>query len=127
MKPSLIVYYSLTGNVADTAERIAQKIDADLLRLQPKEDYPAEGVRKFLWGGKSAVMGEEPPLEPYEFNAENYDRSGDHEHFSRDAVNITFRFKFDSGRHDGIRKPRNRNDRSAAREFSYSVVYADTR
>ncbi|MBQ7173692.1 MAG: flavodoxin family protein [Clostridia bacterium] len=74
MKPSLIVYYSLTGNVADTVQKIAKEIDADTLELFPKAAYPDEGVRKFLWGGKSAVMGEEPTLEPYEFDGEKYDR-----------------------------------------------------
>ena len=74
MNPSLIVYYSLTGNVADTVQKVAKEIGADTLELLPKEAYPDQGVRKFLWGGKAAVMGEDPTLEPYEFDREKYDR-----------------------------------------------------
>ena len=36
--------------------------------------YPTKGFRKFLWGGKSAVMAEKPKLLPYKFNADAYDR-----------------------------------------------------
>ena len=36
--------------------------------------YPRKGFRKFLWGGKSAVMAETPELEPYTFDASAYDR-----------------------------------------------------
>lgn len=32
------------------------------------------GAKKFIWGGKSAVMGEKPALLPYELNVEKYDR-----------------------------------------------------
>jgi hypothetical protein len=32
--------------------------------------YPTKGFRKFLWGGKSAVMAEKPKLLPYKFNAD---------------------------------------------------------
>ena len=36
--------------------------------------YPDKGAKKFFWGGKSAVMGEIPALQPYEFSIEKYDR-----------------------------------------------------
>jgi len=38
-----------------------------------KKAYPNRGAKKFLWGGKSAVMREKPKLLPYEFKAEQYD------------------------------------------------------
>jgi flavodoxin len=71
---SAIVYYSMSGNCKYTAEKIAAIIDADLIRLEPEKSYPDSGFRKFLWGGKSAVMGETPALKPYSFQEEKYGR-----------------------------------------------------
>ncbi len=68
-----IIYYSMSGNVEMVAHKIAEEIGADILRLVPTEAYPNKGFKKFLWGGKSALMGEKPMLEPYIFNSENYD------------------------------------------------------
>lgn len=70
---AIIVYYSMNGNVKQTAEMIAEKTGADLLALHPVKAYPDKGAKKFLWGGKSALMGEKPKLQPYIFNAEKYD------------------------------------------------------
>lgn len=69
-----IVYYSMSGNCAYTAEKVAAGLDADLIRLEPVKSYPDSGFRKFLWGGKSAVMGETPALKPYVFEEKKYDR-----------------------------------------------------
>lgn len=71
---TLIVYYSLEGNTEYAAGKIASTLSADTLRIEPKKAYPNSGVRKFFWGGKSAVMAETPELLPYEFNADDYDR-----------------------------------------------------
>jgi flavodoxin len=70
---TLVVFYSLEGNTAFTADKIASALDADTLRISPVKAYPRSGVRKFFWGGKSAVMAETPKLEPYEFRAGEYD------------------------------------------------------
>lgn len=73
-----IVYYSMSGNTKYTAKKIAAGIktsgEVDIIRIEPKKAYPDKGAKKFLWGGKSAVMGETPALQPYEFNIEEYDR-----------------------------------------------------
>ena len=70
---ALIVYYSMSGNTEYAAGRIADRLGADLLRLEPEKAYPDSGIRKFLWGGKSAVMAEKPRLKPYQFDADSYD------------------------------------------------------
>lgn len=70
---TLIVYYSMGGNTEYAAEKMAERLGADLLRLEPVKAYPDSGFRKFFWGGKSAVMAEKPALKPYEFNADEYD------------------------------------------------------
>ncbi|MBR2781767.1 MAG: NAD(P)H-dependent oxidoreductase [Oscillospiraceae bacterium] len=69
----IVVYYSLEGNTEYAAQKIAEITGAELLRLEPVKEYPATGFRKFFWGGKSAVMGEAPDLEPYTFHSEEYD------------------------------------------------------
>ncbi len=71
---TIIIYYSLEGNTDHAAKRIAELLGADLLRLEPEKAYPSSGFKKFLWGGKSAVMAETPKLCPYTFNASEYDR-----------------------------------------------------
>ncbi len=71
---TLIVYYSLGGNTAMVAEKLGEALGAALLRLEPEKAYPEKGASKFLWGGKSAVMGERPKLRPYSFRPEDYDR-----------------------------------------------------
>ena len=68
-----IVYYSMHGNREMVAEKIAAKLGADVIRIEPDKAYPDKGAKKFIWGGKSAVMGEQPALKPYEFDADKYD------------------------------------------------------
>ena len=77
-----IVYYSLSGNVEYVAEKIAQNINADLIRIAPVKEYPVKGLRKFFHGGKSSIAREEPALKPYQFNGDEYDsiRSEDDYH-----------------------------------------------
>ena len=69
-----IVFYSMNGNTKFTAKTIASQTGADLIELKPEKSYPDKGLRKFIWGGKSAVMGETPKLLPYEFDADKYDQ-----------------------------------------------------
>ncbi len=69
---TLIVYYSMGGNTEYAAGKIAEKLGADLLRLEPEKKYPDSGFAKFFWGGKSVVMAEKPKLRPYRFDAEAY-------------------------------------------------------
>lgn len=68
-----IVYYSMLGNCEYVAKVISKKVDADLIRIEPKKEYPNKGFKKFFWGGKSALMKEKPELENYEFDSEKYD------------------------------------------------------
>ncbi|MDO4806989.1 MAG: flavodoxin [Coriobacteriales bacterium] len=69
-----VVYYSMSGNTEFVAKQMAEEIPADLVRLAPVKEYPSKGVRKFLWGGKSAIMSEAPTLLPYDFDVTAYDR-----------------------------------------------------
>lgn len=69
---TLVVYYSMGGNTKYAAEKIALASGADVLRIEPVKAYPDKGFRKFIWGGKSAVMAETPALLSYEFDSEKY-------------------------------------------------------
>ena len=69
-----IVYYSMGGNCALIAEKVAAAIGADAIRIEPKEAYPDRGAAKFLRGGSSALKKDEPELKAYEFDASAYDR-----------------------------------------------------
>ena len=44
----LIVYYSMEGNTHYIAEKMAEKLSADLLRLVPKKAYIDKGFAKFI-------------------------------------------------------------------------------
>ena len=68
-----IVYYSQSGNCEFVANKLAEHIEADLVRIEPAKSYPDKGFKKFFWGGKSAVMGESPALVPYTFDVNEYD------------------------------------------------------
>ena len=69
-----IVYYSMSGNTAAAAKKVAEGLRADLIEIKPEKAFPDKGFRKFFWGGKSAVMAETPKLMPYVFDPERYDR-----------------------------------------------------
>ena len=34
-----VVYYSMSGNTQQTAEKIADALGADLIRIEPKKEY----------------------------------------------------------------------------------------
>ena len=69
-----IVYYSMGGNTAWAAGQLAARLDAELIALTPVKAYPDRGARKFLRGGRAAMLGETPAMEPYNFDAAAYDR-----------------------------------------------------
>ena len=71
---TLIVYYSLEGNTEYAANRIAEKLGADTLRLYPVKEYKSTGAGKFLDGGRDAMRGVKPELKDYDVNLAKYDR-----------------------------------------------------
>ena len=69
-----IIYFSQSGNTQYVAKKLAAALNADLIPLVPRKAYPDSGFKKFFWGGKSALMGNKPDLEPYAFDGDAYDR-----------------------------------------------------
>ena len=68
-----IVYYSMHGNVRYVSEKAAEELGADLIELKPVKAYPDKGAMQFLWGGSAVTFKKKPDLEPYSFNAADYD------------------------------------------------------
>ena len=55
------------------AGKIQKYLDADVIRLIPKKEYPNGNFKKYFWGGKSVTFGEKPKLEEYSFITADYD------------------------------------------------------
>jgi len=70
---SLIIYYSLDGNVKLLSETMAKEIGADILPLQPKKEIEAGSFMKYFWGGRQIVMKSTPELEVLSLNPNDYD------------------------------------------------------
>ena len=62
MSDTLIVYYSLEGNIDFLMRALAKEIDADTCRLETVKEYPKKGLMKFLHGGRDASFGFKPEL-----------------------------------------------------------------
>lgn len=63
----------MSGNVYGVCRNISADSGADLLRIEPEKVYPDKGMKKFLWGGKCALMGEKPALKPFDTDPSAYD------------------------------------------------------
>lgn len=68
-----VIYYSLEGNTKYAAQKIAQKLGADLLELMPVKAYPTGKASKYIVGGKAVLVKERPKLREYVFVPEKYD------------------------------------------------------
>lgn len=61
------------GNVRYVSEKVAKELGADLIELIPVKAYPDKGAMQFIWGGSAVTFKKKPELEPYTFNASDYD------------------------------------------------------
>ncbi|MEZ4357721.1 MAG: flavodoxin [Eubacteriales bacterium] len=59
---TLVIFYSLEGNTRFISKIIAKELNADILELKTKKEYPSTGFKKYFWGGKSVVFKEKPVL-----------------------------------------------------------------
>lgn len=70
---TLVVFYSLEGNTKFIAEIIAKELQADLLELKTKKEFPTSGFKKYFFGGKSVVFKEKPTLTNDKIDLRPYD------------------------------------------------------
>ena len=68
-----VVFYSLDGNCALVAQEIKAQLNADLIRLETKDEKRRSGLAKFFWGGSMVFMHKKPPLKPFTFDPSAYD------------------------------------------------------
>ena len=61
----LVVYYSLTGNTEEAAEKIAKALNADLLKLETVKDMPKSFAARMLVGGGQVAFNRIPELKPF--------------------------------------------------------------
>ena len=64
MAGTLLVYYTFEGNTGFVADELQKRLDLVTERLRVEHEPPKKGLGKFLHGGKSALMGEDPGLLP---------------------------------------------------------------
>jgi len=70
---SIIIYYSLDGNVKLLSETMAPEIGADILPLRPKKAIKTGTFMKYFWGGRQVIMKSTPELEALTLNPNDYD------------------------------------------------------
>ena len=68
-----VVYYSMHGNCRYVAEKTAKELGADIVELVPVKAYPDKGAMQFIWGGSAVTFKKKPDLEPYKFDADDYE------------------------------------------------------
>ena len=69
----LVVYYSLSGNTGEAAEKIAKALDADLLELETVKAMPKSFAAQILVGGGQVMMNHIPKLKPFDKEIGSYD------------------------------------------------------
>lgn len=69
----LLVYYSYEGNTEVLANSIKDKIDCDVLKLEPIKEKKSEGLFRFVWGGYQVYMTKKPKLKAYSVDLSKYD------------------------------------------------------
>lgn len=69
----LVVYYSLSGNTEEAAKKIAEKLNADLLKLETQKSMPKSFAARIIVGGGQVMMHHVPELKPLEKDVSSYD------------------------------------------------------
>lgn len=69
----LIVYYSFDGSCKFVAEEINKNVNAEILELEPKEEFQAKSFWKYVLGGKQVLTNKKPKLKNIEKEINSYD------------------------------------------------------
>jgi len=68
-----IIFYSLTDNTKEAADKIAEKLDADLYRIEMLKSMPAGFSKQMMYGGMLASFGIKPKITGVPDNMSEYD------------------------------------------------------
>ena len=69
----IIIYYSLTDNTKNAAERLAELLNADLCRIETVKPMPSDKEKQMIIGGMKAVFGMRPEIKGVPQNISTYD------------------------------------------------------
>ena len=69
----LVVYYSLSGNTGEAAQKIAGALGADLLKLETVKPMPKSFAAQIFTGGGQVLFGYVPALKPFDKEPGGYD------------------------------------------------------
>ena len=69
----IVVFYSLSGNTEEAARILAQKLDAELLKLETVKPMPKRFAAQILVGGGQVMMRHIPKLKPLGKDVNGYD------------------------------------------------------
>lgn len=69
----LVVYYSLSGNTEEVAEKVAKGLDADVLKLETVKAMPKSFAAQIFVGGGQVMMNHIPKLKPFNVDVDSYD------------------------------------------------------
>lgn len=70
---NLIVYYSYEGNTEELVKGLEIEIEADVLKLSPKNEKKTKSLFRFVWGGIQVYMTKKPELEEYKIDLSGYE------------------------------------------------------
>lgn len=70
---NLIVYYSYEGNTEELVKGLKSEIEADVLKLTPKNEKKTKSLFRFVWGGIQVYMTKKPELEEYKIDLSEYE------------------------------------------------------
>lgn len=70
---TVVIFYSLEGNTKFIAKVLAKELKADLIELETVKSFPSSGLKKFVWGGKSVMLKEQPQLSNENIDLTGYD------------------------------------------------------
>ena len=70
---TLVVFYSLDGNTEFVAGILANKLQADLVKLELEKPYTVKGFKKFLLLGMRAIFNSKPKLANENIDISHYD------------------------------------------------------
>ena len=69
----LVVYYSLSGNTEEAARKLAERLGAELLRLETVKPMPKRFAAQILVGGGQVMFHHVPELKPLNKDIAAYD------------------------------------------------------